>query len=374
MTWCPWCRGHADDGQVGSVAVEPYDRARMPLTVTAGSHASQRNGWAWCALAAVLFGAATPATKLIVDEVGSVALAGLLYLGAAAAVAPFALRERRSPATARQRVRLALAVGFGGGLAPVLLVLALHRTPAGTVSLLLNLELVATTLIARLFLQEHLGRRAGLGIVMVVLGGVILAGTASAGVATGALLVAATCVCWGIDNAITASLDTYTPSQITLVKGLVAGSVNLAIGVGLDGAPALRHIAAALAIGAIGYGLSITMWITGARLVGAARGQVIFALAPFVGVVLSWPINGDRPTASILVAFAVSLVGVLVVATSRHGHRHAHEVLEHAHPIDPDDIHHRPDAITVLAGTRHRHLPLTHDHDHLPDIHHRHTH
>ncbi|MGZ4673829.1 MAG: hypothetical protein ACXWBO_14705 [Ilumatobacteraceae bacterium] len=40
---------------------------------------TQRNGWAWCALAAVLFGAATPATKLIVDHVGAVTLAGLLY-------------------------------------------------------------------------------------------------------------------------------------------------------------------------------------------------------------------------------------------------------------------------------------------------------
>ncbi|MGZ4702754.1 MAG: hypothetical protein ACXV98_16205 [Ilumatobacteraceae bacterium] len=42
-------------------------------------HVTQRNGWAWCALAAVLFGAATPATKLIVDHVGAVTLAGLLY-------------------------------------------------------------------------------------------------------------------------------------------------------------------------------------------------------------------------------------------------------------------------------------------------------
>ncbi|MBK5331142.1 MAG: hypothetical protein JJD93_04175 [Ilumatobacteraceae bacterium] len=60
------------------------------------------HGWTWCALSAVLFGAATPATKLVVDHVGAVTLAGLLYLGAAAAVAPFALREQRSTASVRQ--------------------------------------------------------------------------------------------------------------------------------------------------------------------------------------------------------------------------------------------------------------------------------
>lgn len=338
------------------------------------THATQRNGWAWCAVAAVLFGAATPATKLVVDNFSAVALAGLLYLGAAAAVAPFAVREKRSTATGRQRARLFLAVGFGGGLAPVLLVLALDRTPAGTVSLFLNLELVATAVIARVFLQEHLGRRAGLGIVIVVLGGVILAGTSSTGVGAGAVLVAATCVCWGIDNAITASLDSYTPSQITLVKGLVAGTVNLLLGLVLDGFPAPRYVLAALAIGALGYGLSIAMWITGARLIGAARGQVIFSLAPFIGAVLAWPVNGDRLTTTTIAAFTVSLVGVLVVATSHHGHRHTHEVIEHAHPIDPIDPHHRPGAIAVLAGAKHRHLAITHEHEHLPDIHHRHTH
>lgn len=346
----------------------------MSITAATSSHASQRNGWVWCALAAVLFGAATPATKLVVDDVGAVALAGLLYLGAAGAVAPFALSEQRSTVSVRHRARLLVAVGFGGGVAPVLLVLALGRTPAGTVSLFLNLELVATAVIARVFLQEHIGRRAGLGIVIVLLGGVILAGTSTAGVAAGALLVAATCVCWGIDNAITASLDSCTPARITLVKGVVAGTVNVLLGIALDGAPALRYVLVVLAIGAVGYGLSITMWITGARLVGAARGQVVFALAPFVGAVLAWPVNGDRLTATTVVAFMVSLVGVVAVASSRHGHRHAHAVIEHAHPIDPSDPHHRPDVIAVLAGTQHRHLALTHEHEHLPDIHHRHIH
>jgi len=335
---------------------------------------TQRNGWAWCALAAVLFGAATPATKRVVDDIGAVTLAGLLYLGAAVAVAPFALREQRPTATRRQRSRLLIAVGVGGGLAPVLLVLALDRTPAGTVSLFLNLELVATAVIARVFLQEHIGRRAGLGIVIVLLGGVILAGTAETGVALGALLVAATCVCWGIDNAITASLDSYSPSQITLAKGVVAGSVNLLLGLFLHDAPTASFVLAALAIGALGYGVSITMWITGARLVGAARGQVIFALAPFIGALLAWPINGDRLTASTLAAFGVSFVGVLVVATSHHAHLHTHEFLEHIHPIDPSDPHHRPEVIEVLAGTQHRHLALSHEHEHLPDIHHRHSH
>ncbi len=336
---------------------------------------TQRHGWWWCVAAAVLFGAATPATKAVLDEGGSpVSLAGLLYLGAALAVAPFADLGRAPVARRGQRRKLMVAVALGGGIAPVLLVLALDRTPASTVSLLLNLELVATVIIARVFLHEHIGRRAAIGVVAVASAGVVLAGASGATFAVGALLVACTCVCWGVDNAITASLDGYSPARITFTKGVVAGSVNLVLGIAIDGLPTWRFVAGALVIGALGYGVSITLWITGARLVGAARGQVVFALAPFIGAVLSWLVLDESLSGSFAVAFALSLAGVLLVATGHHGHVHHHEPLEHAHAIDPTDPHHAPDAVEVLDGQRHRHLALTHDHEHLPDIHHRHVH
>jgi drug/metabolite transporter (DMT)-like permease len=335
--------------------------------------ATQRNGWWWCVGAAVLFGAATPATKRIVGDISSLSLAGLLYLGAALAVAPFVRGSTTTPAP-RQRVRLLVAVALGGGLAPVLLILALQRTPASQISLLLNLELVATAVISRLLLREHVGRRAGTGIVLVVLGGVVLSGVSGGGAATGALLVAATCTCWGVDNAITASLDAYSPAQITLAKGIIAGSVNLALGLATSGAPTIASALAALAIGAVGYGASITMWITGARQLGAARGQVVFALAPFIGAVLAWPVDGDHLSGRSAVAFALSLCGVIVVATARHRHRHVHQEVEHEHEIDGEDPHHDPAAIVVLAGNLHRHRAIEHEHEHLPDIHHRHDH
>ena len=335
---------------------------------------TQRNGWLWCAAAAVLFGAATPATKLLVGDIHPVALAGLLYLGAAIAVAPFVTRDMPARPTVGQRRRLMLAVILGGGIAPVLLVAALDRTRAATVSVLLNLELVATAVIARLFLREHVGRRAAAGISLVAAGGIVLAGAKNEGLAVGAMLVIGACVCWGIDNAITASLDGYKPARIALTKGAVAGSVNVILGIAIGGFPPVRLIVPALLIGAFGYGLSITCWITGARLVGASRGQVIFALAPFVGALLAWPVNDESPTKTLVVAGAISLLGVLVVASADHGHDHTHDRIEHAHAINVSDPHHGDATIDVVAGHVHRHLDLTHRHEHLPDIHHRHEH
>ena len=336
--------------------------------------APERLGWWSCAAAAVCFGAATPATKLVISDGGPLTLAGLLYLGAAIAVLPFQRREPSHPKAPPKAGLLLLTVTVGGGIAPVLLLLALHRTTAGTVSLLLNLELVATAVIAHVFLHEHIGRRTAIGICLVVTGGVIVSGLGGTQIAFGALLVAGACICWGIDNAITASLDRYTPATITVTKGIVAGTVNLVLGLALESTPRPATVIAALAIGSVGYGLSITLWISGARRIGAARGQVVFALAPFVGATLAWPLVGERLGGRILGAFTISLVGVMIVATSNHRHRHVHRTIVHAHTVDPDDIHHQPGAIELLDGDTHRHLALTHEHDHLPDTHHRHEH
>jgi len=336
--------------------------------------ANVRRGWLFCGFAAIFFGLATPETKLLVDDAGPFILAGLLYLGAAIAVAPLRAREQRRTTNRKQRTLLFLTVLVGGGIAPVLLIMGLDRASSSTVSLLLNFELIATACVGGLFLREQIGRRAWLGISIVCAGGVVLTGIAGAGREIGALFVIAACLCWGVDNAITASLDAYSPVSVTFAKGLFAGTANLAIGLMIENPPSLKTVIVALLIGSIGYGLSITLWISGARLVGAARGQVIFALAPFIGAIAAWPLVGEQPTTRIAIAFVISLAGVVVVMTAKHGHEHMHGGVEHVHPIQADDVHHRADVIEMLDGGGHRHLSFSHTHEHLPDIHHRHTH
>ena len=103
----------------------------------------------------------------------------------------------------------------------------------------------------------------------------------------GALFILAACVCWGLDNSLTAQLQHFVPEHVVALKGLIEGSANLTFGLAVAGWGSTARpsdFAAALTVGATGYGLSITLWVKGARELGAARGQVIFATAPFVGV------------------------------------------------------------------------------------------
>src|SRR5262245_54293640 len=98
-----------------------------------------------CLLAAMLFGVATPFSKVLLGAIPPITLAGLLYLGAAAAVMPFARRGTVTmPRDSANAARLVGAVIAGGVVAPVLLLLGLSRAPAASVALWLNLEVVAT--------------------------------------------------------------------------------------------------------------------------------------------------------------------------------------------------------------------------------------
>ena len=338
-----------------------------------------------CLLAAVLFGASAPAASVLAGDMPTLVLAGLLYLGAAIAVTPQVIRRRPGAASVGAGWRpLAVAVVFGGALGPALLVAGLARTSAATASLLLNFELVATIALAATLFREHLGARLLGAATLVGVAGVMLVWQPGASIDAGGLLVIGACLCWGLDNSVTARIDQLTPEQITFTKGLVAGGANLLLGLLLSASLDLdlRQVLAALAIGILGYGFSITLWVKGARDLGAARGQVIFATAPFIGAGVAWVALGDAVTAAQVVAVPLAAVGVALALRTAHEHTHAHEALVHDHEHRHDDGHHdhvhdgdgHGGAVAGRHSHRHEHVPLVHSHPHVPDLHHRHGH
>jgi drug/metabolite transporter (DMT)-like permease len=336
-----------------------------------------RTGMLRCGAAAVLFGISAPLASLLTDDMGAFTLAGLLYIGAAIAVLPLA---GRTPPT-RQAVRsslpnLSLAVILGGAVGPVLLAAGLAVLPAATSSLLLNLELVFTMIVASALFHEPLGRHIITGTALVVAGSIALTWSGDPEIRWGALLIAGACLCWAIDNSSTAAIDQISPSHITLAKGVIAGGTNLIIGLSMTGVPSTGPIVAALVIGGFGYGASITLWIAGARDLGAARGQLIFATAPFIGALVAWTVLGDEITARQLLAFLIAASGVAFVLGSDHEHEHEHRPTQHTHDHLHDRHHaHHAEPVPPQRHTHlHEHTSFVHRHPHLPDLHHRHDH
>jgi drug/metabolite transporter (DMT)-like permease len=343
----------------------------------------QQRGVLRCLAAAVLFGASAPAASELAGDMNTLVLAGLLYIGAGLAVAPHTIiHPPDRAALARDAKPALIAVIAGGAIGPALLVAGLARTSAASASILLNLELAATVALAATIFKEHLGRRllASAGLVTVA-GAVLVWEPGATRLDTGALLIAAACLAWGFDNGVTARIDQLAPEHVVLLKGMVAGTANLTLGLvfATGGSSAsIADVLAALVIGAAGYGASIVLWVKGARDLGAARGQVIFATAPFIGALLAWTALDEPTTGPQLAAIAIAATGVTLSLRSDHDHEHTHEPVEHEHEHTHDDDHHAhqhhgDDDMPGAAHThRHVHQPASHTHPHVPDLHHRH--
>ncbi len=256
----------------------------------------RRSGFTYAFIAAFLFGASTPAAKLLLAKTNPWFLAGILYLGAGIGVLililiQFALKKNSiSSLTKKDIPWLAGTTLFGGILAPVFLMQGLVTTEGAIASLLLNTEVVFTVLIAWFVFKEHFDRFIFMGVTSIVLGGLILSWTPHLSIhnLSGSLWIAGACLCWGIDNNITRKISNSDPLQITVVKSLVAGVTNFFLGIMFRVQfPSFSILLTAGILGFLSYGLSLVCFILALRHIGTSRTGALFSLAPFVGTGLS---------------------------------------------------------------------------------------
>lgn len=329
---------------------------------------------------ALLFGAATPLSKILVGSVDPQLLAGLLYLGSGIGLAAVYLTRATPEAPLRAAdIPWLVAVVITGGVAgPLLLMWGLARTEASTGSLLLNLEGLATMAIAWIVFRESVDRRLLLGALAIIAGACVLTWEGGAPrIGTGAILIAAACAAWGIDNNLTRALSNADPVQIAMIKGLAAGAANTGFALA-NGAviPGPTTIAAAAVLGFFGFGVSLVLFVLALRHLGAARTGAYFSLAPFIGAALAIPLLHETLTIPFFIAAGLMAFGLWMHLAERHDHAHVHDPLEHAHN-HVHDAHHQhghDGPITEPHAHWHRHAPLRHAHPHYPDPHHRHTH
>ena len=344
--------------------------------------------------AALLFGCSAPLISTLTGAGSALSIAGLLYAGAAGALLAVRLvRGGRSetPVSRNDVPALAALTVLGGVIGPVALVLGLARLSAAVGSLLLNLEAVFTLAIAVLLGREHLGRRGLLSAGLTLAGAVLLSEGSLAGASwAGGGLIALATLAWGIDNNLSQRLSLRDPLQIATLKATGASlpMLGLALLMGQH-FPSLPATLALLAIGALGYGLSIWLDLLALRDLGAAREAVLFATAPFVGALFSVLVLKEIAATQLVIAAGLMAAGVALLLQEQHSHWHHHEPLlhdhrhrhdpsnsdpHHEHQHNPEDVDGLPEDQPYWHAHEHRHGPLEHSHPHVSDVHHRHSH
>ncbi len=329
---------------------------------------------------ALTFGATTPLVQRFGHGAGPFATAALLYGGAALVSAvPTRAGARDAPLRRADAGRVVTVALLGAVAAPVAFAWGLQHTSGVTAALLLNLEAVFTVLLARLIWHEPLGARVGIAVSAMVAGGALLVfdgREASIAAGWGALAVATATLAWAGDNVVGRPLADRDPTRVVLAKGALGSALSLVLAFALsEPLPSWTNAAALAVCGALGYGLSLRLYLRAQRIVGAARTGSIFAVAPFLGAAMAWAMGERVGGLATLGAGALCAVGVTLHLTESHAHAHAHEAVEHEHAHRHDDGHHSHTHDPLPEGEHshaHRHEPQAHVHPHGADLHHRH--
>lgn len=278
----------------------------------------------WALLAAALYAISTPVSKLLLQDVAPTMMAGLLYLGAGIGMFGLGMVRRRVKALPHENHLTRRDLPYTVGMvlldiaAPICLMVGLTRTTSANASLLNNFEIVATALIALMVFREKISRRLWLAIGLITLSSMILSfeDAASLDFSFGSLFVLAACVCWGFENNCTRMMSASDPLEIVVIKGFGSGlgSLALALAVG-EPLPPLQVLPVVLVLGFVAYGLSIFFYVYAQRRLGAAKTSAYYAVAPFIGVLLSRLILQEAFTQVFLIALAIMMAGAYFAST-----------------------------------------------------------
>jgi drug/metabolite transporter (DMT)-like permease len=337
-------------------------------------------------LAAALFGISSPVSKLLLAEIPSTLMASLLYLGAGIGMLAINIarrlgkREQLEARMTKREMPYIIGMIILDIAAPVCLMIGLSMTTSANAALLNNFEIVATSLIALIIFKEAIGKRMWIAISLITLSSIILSveDFHNISFSTGSVFILLACLCWGFENNCTRMLSLKDPLQIVIVKGFGSGAGALIIALALKQySTNILYLFMSLVLGFVAYGLSIYFYIIAQRELGAARTSAYYAVAPFIGVLLSIIIFSQQFTISFIIALVIMITGAYFAGVEHHKHSHIHEETTHEHRHNHSDSHHNhthDDKVESEHSHIHTHEKVEHIHSHTPDMHHSHSH
>ena len=275
-------------------------------------------------LAAALYATSSPISKLLLKDLPPMMMASFLYIGAGSGMCILGLFRRKfqknnsEAKLGRKDLPYTIAMVLLDIAAPISLMYGLTRTTAANVSLLNNFEIVSTAVIVLFLFHETISKRLWIAIVLVTISSILLSvdDISSLTFSFGSIFVLIACVCWGLENNCTRRISGKDPLEIVVIKGFGSGlgALVIALSVG-ERLHDFSCIPAVLLLGFVAYGLSIFYYTYAQRVIGAAKTSTYYAVAPFIGVALSFVILGERPDLQFVVALLIMIAGTYMATT-----------------------------------------------------------
>lgn len=309
------------------------------------------------AIAAALFYAlSVPCSKLLLQNISPVFLAGLLYIGAGLGIGFLYLfnikKEDKDIKLCKKDLPYTLGMIVLDVCAPILLMVGIKYGTSSNASLLGNFEIVATTLIALFIFKEKVTYRLWIAILLITASSIILSFESMDGLnfSIGSLFVIGATTCWGLENNCTRKISDKSTYQIVTIKGLCSGLGSIIVSVITgDINFTFKYIPFALLLGFVAYGLSIFTYIRAQKYLGAAKTSAYYSFTPFIGAFLAFVLIKEELTIQYLLALIVMVIGTIFVVYDTllqahfhehtHTFTHTHDGTTHTHTIAHSHIH-----------------------------------
>jgi len=278
-------------------------------------------GYLSALLAAILFGSVSTLAKPTLDTIEPIVLSAMVYFLASLVSTPLTQRTKFSPN--RKDWGLLLAVALSGAvIAPVLFFIGLEQTTAADTAILGNGEIIFSVLLAIIFFKDRIGRIGSLAVVMVLVGVFIVTTNLEFSASLfdlrniGNVFVIGATIFWALDNNLSKILShTMDAARIVQLKSAIGSAILLSL-VLVFQVPfeiQVEQLPNIILLGALGFGLSIFLFIHGLKRIGTVRTIMIFSTSAIFGLVFAAIFLGEQISTYQIVAIIIMLSGLYLL-------------------------------------------------------------
>lgn len=285
-------------------------------------HGSQRLGYLFAVLAAIMFGSVSVLAKPLVSSVDPILLASLVYIISAITLSPFAQKKKQK--LARKDILLILSIAVCGAvIAPSLYFVGLTHASASDAALIANGEVFFSVLLAVIFFKEKLKLVGWIAISLVLTGMVIV--TTDLNFADFTLqqihykdmLLILAMLFWAFDNNLSIYLtQKLDVAKIVQLKSAIGGVLLFVIAVfvfdvkiNID-APQIIPI---LILGMIGFAASLYFFVQSLKRINTVRTITIFSMSSVFGLVAASTFLGERISEYQIMAAGIMILGIYMI-------------------------------------------------------------
>lgn len=291
----------------------------MDLTQKYGS---ERLGYLFAVLAAVMFGLVSVLAKPLVSSVDPLLLASLVYIISAITISPFAQKQKQK--LARKDILLILSIAVCGAvIAPSLYFVGLTHASASDAALIANGEVFFSVLLAVIFFKERLSFVGWVAIFLVLAGMIIV--TTDLDFADFTLqqihykdmLLILAMLFWAFDNNLSRYLaQKLDVAKIVQMKSAIGGVMMFVIAVFVFGvkinidAPQIIPI---LVLGVVGFAASLYFFLQSLKRINTVRTITIFSMSSVFGLATASIFLGEQISWYQIVAAGIMILGIYMI-------------------------------------------------------------